>query len=157
MTIVEMSVHMDCEGCEKKIRKALLKLKGVDNVDIDIARQKVIVTGWTDQNKILKAVRATGRTAVLWPYPYNVEYDGNYDQQHYHRHHHPSHDQQHHGFYYGAHPYVYASTSSYNYRKHGYDDSHMQGYYQRPAYSTVDDNNMGHLFSDENTNACSIM
>ncbi|KAM0939615.1 putative heavy metal-associated domain, HMA, heavy metal-associated domain superfamily [Dioscorea sansibarensis] len=29
MTIVEMCVHMDCEGCESKIRRALQKLKGI--------------------------------------------------------------------------------------------------------------------------------
>lgn len=48
MTIVEMCVHMDCEGCEKKIRKALLKLRGVDEINIDMVRQKVTVTGWVE-------------------------------------------------------------------------------------------------------------
>ncbi|GFS45576.1 heavy metal transport/detoxification superfamily protein [Actinidia rufa] len=46
-----MRVHMDCAGCESKIRKALQKLKGVDDVDINMGMQKVTVTGWADQKK----------------------------------------------------------------------------------------------------------
>lgn len=129
---------------------------GVDDVDIDMVTQKVTVTGWVDQKKVLKAVRKTGRTAVLWqypyPYPYNMQYN-NYSQQYYNQYH-PSHSQHH--VAYGAHPYSYASTSSYNYWKHGYGDSYMHAYYQRPPYSTVEER-AGTIFSDDNTNACSIM
>ena len=112
--------------------------------------QKVTVTGWVDQKKVLKAVRKTSRTVVLWPYPHNAEYHG-YTQQYYNQYH-PSHSQHHHVTY-GSHPYSYASTSSYNYRKHGYDDSYMHGYYQRPTVGEK----AGALFSDDNPNACSIM
>ncbi|CAM8991461.1 unnamed protein product [Rhodiola kirilowii] len=63
---------MDCSGCENKIRKALQKLDGVETVEIDMDEQKVTVTGtFSDQLKILKKVRKTGRRAELWPFPHN--------------------------------------------------------------------------------------
>lgn len=30
--IVEMNVHMDCEGCEKRVRKAMSRLEGASTV-----------------------------------------------------------------------------------------------------------------------------
>jgi len=65
-----MCVHMDCPGCEKKIRKAVQRLEGVHDVEIDMAQQRVTVNGDVEQKKVLKAVRRTGRRAVLWPLPY---------------------------------------------------------------------------------------
>lgn len=131
-------------------------MAGVDDVDIDMVRQKVTVTGWVDQKKVLKAVRKTGRTAVLWPYQYNVEYPPHgYTNSQYYNQYHPGHAEHH--VTYGAHPYEYASTSSYNYRKHGYGDSYVHGYYQRPLHSSTVDEKARALFSDDNPNACSIM
>ncbi|XP_021907774.1 heavy metal-associated isoprenylated plant protein 28 isoform X2 [Carica papaya] len=72
MTIVEMRVHMDCAGCESKIRKALQKLDGIHEIDIDVRMQKVTVMGWTDRKKVLKTVRKTGRRAEFWPFPHNA-------------------------------------------------------------------------------------
>ncbi|CAD5188366.1 heavy metal-associated isoprenylated plant protein 28-like [Musa acuminata AAA Group] len=147
MTIIEMCVHMDCSGCESKIRKALLKLEGVHDVEIDMERQKVTVTGWVDQKKALKAVRKTGRRAVLWPYPMNAE-DATYSQAYYHLQH-PA----------PAHHLIFSAApkSKYNYRKHGYDDSSMHGYYQRPPHSHIIDEKARMMFSDDNPNACSVM
>ncbi|CAL9173375.1 unnamed protein product, partial [Musa hybrid cultivar] len=143
MTIVEMCVHMDCAGCESKIRKALQKLEaGVDNVEIDMGSQKVTVTGYVDQKKVLKAVRRTGRRAVLWPYQYSAEQHHTFSHQ-YHQHH-PA----------LAQAGVSGPSSSYNYYKHGYDDSRIHGYYQQPAMTG---NRTGDIFSDENPNACSVM
>ncbi|KAJ8626605.1 hypothetical protein MRB53_019912 [Persea americana] len=140
-----MRVHMDCAGCESKIKKVLRKLEGVDEIDIDMAMQKVTVTGWADQKKVLKTVRKTGRRAELWPFPYQPEYHP-YTQHYYHQLH-----QSHHQTYTAPQP-----SSSYNYYKHGYDD-HGYGYYHRPAHSTIVDERAGAMFSDENPNACSIM
>ncbi|KAJ4981338.1 hypothetical protein NE237_032175 [Protea cynaroides] len=142
----EMRVHMDCAGCENKIKKALKKLEGVDEVDIDMGMQKVTVTGWAEQKKVLKTVRKTGRRAELWIFPYNPEYTG-YTQHHYYQQHHQSDSVT----YYNPQP-----SSSYNYYKHGYDDSN-HGYYQRPAHSAIFDERAGAMFSDDNPNACSIM
>ncbi|XP_048236113.1 heavy metal-associated isoprenylated plant protein 45 isoform X2 [Ricinus communis] len=125
---------MDCEGCEKRIRRAISKMEGVDSLEIDMDRQKVTVTGYVDQRKVLKVVRRTGRKAEFWPFPYDVEY------------------------------YPYAAqyldettyTTSYNYYRHGFNES-VHGYFPDQAYETVDDNTV-HLFSEDNVHAyCTIM
>ncbi|KAH6790303.1 hypothetical protein C2S51_005309 [Perilla frutescens var. frutescens] len=144
-----MRVHMDCPGCERKITKALSKLDGVDNIDVDMNMQKVTVTGWADQKKVLKIVRKTGRKAELWPFPYNPEYHAYYSQ------------------YYGSSPaysdysspanyFAAEATSTYNYRKHGYN-GHEQGYYQQPPSSVILDNHTAAIFSDDNATGCSVM
>ncbi|THU58662.1 hypothetical protein C4D60_Mb03t16740 [Musa balbisiana] len=104
--------------------------------------QKVTVTGYVDQKKVLKAVRRTGRRAVLWPYQYSAEQHHTFSHQ-YHQHH-PA----------LAQAGVSGPSSSYNYYKHGYDDSRMHGYYQQSAMTG---NRTGDIFSDENPNACSVM
>ncbi|XP_015958056.1 heavy metal-associated isoprenylated plant protein 28 isoform X1 [Arachis duranensis] len=140
MTIVEMCVHMDCPGCESKIKKALKKLPGVDEVDIDMKLQKVTVMGWAEQKKVLKAVRKTGRRAELWPYPYNPEYHAFSRQYANH-----------------TNTITSSSSSSYNYYHHGYTFADDFGYYRKPiAASIVSDKAMA-IFSDENPHACSIM
>ncbi|XP_011626258.2 heavy metal-associated isoprenylated plant protein 28 isoform X1 [Amborella trichopoda] len=136
--IVDMRVHMDCPGCESKIRRALQKLKGVDTIDIDMRMQKVTVTGWAEQRKVLNAVRKTGRRAELWPFPYNAEYHS-YTHHYHHQHH-----------------LTTPATSSYNYYKHGYD-GHVHGYYHRQAHSTILDDRANSLFNDDNPHACSVM
>ncbi|KAK9196382.1 hypothetical protein WN943_004510 [Citrus x changshan-huyou] len=134
MAIVELMVHMDCEGCEKRIRRAISKIDGVDSLDIDMDKQKVTVTGYVDERKVLKVVRRTGRKAEFWPFPYDSEY------------------------------YPYASTyldestfrSSYNYYQHGFNES-VHGYFPDQAYETVPDDTV-HLFSEDNVHAyCTIM
>jgi hypothetical protein len=107
---------------------------GVDSLEIDMDKQKVTVTGYIEQRKVLKVVRRTGRKAEFWPFPYDSEY------------------------------YPYASTyldesnqsSSYNYYRHGFNEN-VHGYFPDQAYSTVSDQTV-HLFSDDNVNAyCTIM
>jgi Heavy-metal-associated domain len=115
---------------------------GVDNVEIDMPSQKVTVTGSIDQKKILKTVRRTGRRAVLWPYPFNTQVQ----TQHLYQHHHPALAQSNH---------MGSSSSSYNYYKHGYDNSHL--HYGHSGHSAVNGERTGDLFSDENPHACSVM
>ncbi|ONH94648.1 hypothetical protein PRUPE_7G025000 [Prunus persica] len=134
MSIVELLVHMDCEGCEKRIRRAISKIEGVDSLEIDMDKQKVTVTGYVDQRKVLKVVRRTGRKAEFWPFPYDTEY------------------------YPYASQYLDESTysSSYNYYMHGSNES-VHGYFPDPLYSTVADQTV-HLFSDDNVHAyCTLM
>ncbi|PIA42226.1 hypothetical protein AQUCO_02100240v1 [Aquilegia coerulea] len=145
MSITEMKVHMCCPGCESKIKKALLKLEGIDNIDIDMNMQKVTVTGWAEQKKVLKVVRKTGRRAELWPFPYTPEYNA-YTEQYYYQHQ-PGQP------YAGFNP---QPSSSYNYYKHGHDGNE-HGYYHRPAHSTIVNERAGAIFSDENPHACAIM
>ncbi|KAK9122533.1 hypothetical protein Sjap_012135 [Stephania japonica] len=52
IAIVELLVHMDCEGCKRRIRKAISKLEGVDSMDIDMDKQKVTVTGYVNQRQV---------------------------------------------------------------------------------------------------------
>ncbi|KAF5473141.1 hypothetical protein F2P56_009777 [Juglans regia] len=134
ISIVELLVHMDCEGCEKRVRRAISKIQGVDSLDIDMDKQKVTVTGYVEQRKVLKVVRRTGRKAEFWPFPYDTEY------------------------YPYASQYLDESTysSSYNYYRHGFNES-VHGYFPDQAYDTVPDQTV-HLFSDDNVHAyCSIM
>ncbi|KAL5223070.1 hypothetical protein ABZP36_027783 [Zizania latifolia] len=144
-----MSVHVDCAGCEKKIRKAIQRMEGVDDVEIDMERQKVTVNGNVEQKKVLKAVRRTGRRAVLWPHPYTAGAGGVVhvlaQPQQYHQYHPGG----------GQAPAAHAArpTSSYNYYKHGYDDSRLYG-----ANSAVVGTRATDYFSDENTlGGCSVM
>ncbi|XP_028756046.1 heavy metal-associated isoprenylated plant protein 28-like [Neltuma alba] len=163
MTIVEISVNIDCEGCERKIKKALQKLPGVDDVDTDMRMQKVTVMGWADQNKVLKAVRKTGKKAELWPYPYEPEYHGfvrhycnnnnNYSYEY-------DNDDDDNGRRRRRRRSVsnyHSSSSSYNYYKHGYTNGDDFGYYQKPIGSIVVSEKAMSVFSDENPHACAIM
>ncbi|GLU13802.1 hypothetical protein SLE2022_304130 [Rubroshorea leprosula] len=152
-TFIEMRVDMDCTGCQSKIRKALKKLDGVGDVDIDMAMQKVTVTGWVDQRKVLKAVKKTGKRAV-WPYPYIPDEYHNHAQQYYPQ-------QQQLIIQSEAAPMTHqlrmvpTASSSYNYYEPRYD-GHDDGYYQQPVYSSVVEQSRL-MFSDDNPYACSIM
>lgn len=143
---------------------------GVDDIDVDMAMQKVTVMGWADQKKVLKVVRKTGRRAELWPYPYNPEYY-NFNKQYYDRQQYDQSQSPASSTYYANlsrkssrknskyDEYGYTSTgkiSSYNYYHHGYSDD-SYGYYQRPLYSTIVDDRAAAMFSDDNPHACSIM
>lgn len=121
----------------------------MEDVEIDMSMQKVMVTGWADQKKVLKEVRKTGRRAELWQLPYNPQQlDQDYANQYYNQHHCNG-------------PitfYAPQPASSYNYYKHGYDGHyHARGYYQNPSHSTIFGYQTGAAFSDENPNSCSIM
>ena len=75
LTTVEMKVRIDCEGCERRIRKALRGLKGVTGVEVVPKLSKVAVTGYIDDaGKVMRRVaRKTGKPVVPWPYvPYDV-------------------------------------------------------------------------------------
>ncbi|XP_028754274.1 heavy metal-associated isoprenylated plant protein 28-like [Neltuma alba] len=163
MTIVEISVNIDCEGCERKIKKALQKLPGVDDVDIDMRMQKVTVMGWADQNKILKTVRKTGKKAELWPYPYEPEYHGfvrHYCNNNNNLSYEYDNDDDDNGRGRRRRTSVsnyYSSSSSYNYYKHGYNNGDDFGYYQKPIGSMMVSEKAMSVFSDENPHACAIM
>ncbi|PIA25017.1 hypothetical protein AQUCO_10900024v1 [Aquilegia coerulea] len=65
MESVEMKVEM--VGIhEKRVRKSLSKIRGIEKVEVDASSQKVVVTGYAHKNKILKAVRRAGVKAEFW-------------------------------------------------------------------------------------------
>ncbi|KAH7838130.1 hypothetical protein Vadar_022393 [Vaccinium darrowii] len=64
-----MNVHMDCPGCESKIKKALQKMDGVDDIDIDMAMQKVTVTGWVDPEESSESGKENGKKGRILAIP----------------------------------------------------------------------------------------
>ncbi|TVU13328.1 hypothetical protein EJB05_40378 [Eragrostis curvula] len=71
---VEMKVRIDCEGCERKVKKALEDMKGVSSVDVSAKQHKVTVTGYVDAAKVMRRVAyKTGKRVEPWPYvPYEM-------------------------------------------------------------------------------------
>ncbi|XP_010537231.1 PREDICTED: heavy metal-associated isoprenylated plant protein 21-like [Tarenaya hassleriana] len=69
METVELKVEMVCIH-EKRLRKSLSKLKGIEKVEVDADSQKVMVTSYIHRNKILRAVRRSGLKAEFWS-PHN--------------------------------------------------------------------------------------
>ncbi|XP_020107238.1 heavy metal-associated isoprenylated plant protein 45-like isoform X2 [Ananas comosus] len=51
---------------EKRVRKCLSKVKGIEKVEVEASIQKVTVTGYANRNKILKALRRVGLRAECW-------------------------------------------------------------------------------------------
>ncbi|KAK2971082.1 hypothetical protein RJ640_022637 [Escallonia rubra] len=74
MQTVEIKVKMDCDGCERRVKNSVRKMKGLKSVDVDRKQSRVTVTGYVDPKKVLKKVRSTGKKrAEFWPYvPYNL-------------------------------------------------------------------------------------
>ncbi|KAI3784568.1 hypothetical protein L1987_43669 [Smallanthus sonchifolius] len=71
---VEIKVKMDCEGCERRVRKSVEGMKGVSSVEVDPKKSLLKVVGYVDPDKVLHRVRhRTGKKAEMWPYmPYDV-------------------------------------------------------------------------------------
>lgn len=71
---MELKIRIDCEGCERKVRRALEGMKGVKTVDIDRKANKATVVGYVEPSKVVARVtHRTGKKAELWPYvPYDV-------------------------------------------------------------------------------------
>ncbi|KAL5200212.1 hypothetical protein ABZP36_021415 [Zizania latifolia] len=186
MTIVEMQMNIDCDGCEDNVRKALLRLQGVDYVFMDRTRGKVTVTGSTSQKKVLRAARRKGRLAVLWPSAYDTEHHYRHHAYYaqpqpaayYHYHHHQAkpvavehahhyYEQQYSSVLHGksggggggwaAQARHHSKASSYNYRVHGYFDSDLHGYSHHHDHADVVPVAARSYFSDENPHACAIM
>ncbi|KAK2435149.1 Heavy metal transport/detoxification superfamily protein [Trifolium repens] len=71
---VELKVKMDCEGCERKVKKSVERMKGVTQVEVDRKANKVTVTGYVEPSKVVNRMsHRTGKRIELWPYvPYDV-------------------------------------------------------------------------------------
>ncbi|XP_020085564.1 heavy metal-associated isoprenylated plant protein 27-like [Ananas comosus] len=71
---VEMRVRMDCEGCVRKVKKALEGMKGVSSVSVEPKQFKVTVIGYVDPAKVMRRVAyKTGKKVEPWPYvPYDL-------------------------------------------------------------------------------------
>ncbi|CAI9093339.1 OLC1v1028816C1 [Oldenlandia corymbosa var. corymbosa] len=135
---VELKVRMCCAGCERVVKDAIKKLRGVDSVEVDLPLEKVTVIGYVDRNKVLKAVRRAGKRAEFWPFPNPPLY------------------------YTSTNNYFRDMTSeykeSYNYWRHGYnnDATGANKHGILPVTHRGDDK-VSNLFNDDNVNACSVM
>ncbi|XP_010676940.1 heavy metal-associated isoprenylated plant protein 30 [Beta vulgaris subsp. vulgaris] len=131
---VELKVRMCCTGCERVVKDAILKLRGIDSIEVELPMEKVTVIGYVDRNKVLKAIRRSGKRAEFWPYPNPPLYftsSTNYFKDR-------------------THDY----KESYNYYRHGYNVGDRHG--TLPISSRGDDK-VSNMFNDDNVNACSIM
>ncbi|KAI7732091.1 hypothetical protein M8C21_029568, partial [Ambrosia artemisiifolia] len=74
MQTVEIKVKIDCEGCERKVRRSVEGMKGVTSVTIEPKQHKLTVVGYVDPQKVLSRVAyRTGKRVEFWPYvPYDV-------------------------------------------------------------------------------------
>ncbi|RWR72175.1 copper transport protein ATX1 [Cinnamomum micranthum f. kanehirae] len=136
MSVVEVWIqNLDCEGCASKIRKAIRKLDGVDDIDIDMDAQKVTVSGHAiEEKKVLKAVRRAGKAAEPWPFPSYSHFSSFYKY--------PTHITNH-----------YYDMSCDN-------SASVHTFFHTPSTYSVtvaSDEAVASLFSDENPHACTIM
>ncbi|KAF0914626.1 hypothetical protein E2562_030691 [Oryza meyeriana var. granulata] len=127
---VEVKVRMDCEGCERKVRKALEDMKGVSSVEVDVKQNKVTVTGYVEQEEVVERLRRrAGKKAEPWPYvPYDVV------------------------------PHPYAPGAYDKKAPPGYVRNALADPDAAPlARATEEEEKLASAFSDENPNACSLM
>ncbi|KAL7608390.1 hypothetical protein Lser_V15G10129 [Lactuca serriola] len=131
---IELQVRMCCTGCERVVKSAIHKLRGVDSVEVELEMEKVTVIGYVDRNKVLKAVRRAGKRAEFWPFPNPPLY------------------------------FTSSSTyfkdmnneykESYNYYRHGYNIGERHG---NIPVSQRGDDKVSNMFNDDNVNACCVM
>lgn len=71
---MEIKIKIDCEGCERKVRRSVEGMKGVTSVEVNPKQNKLTVIGYVDPEKVVSRVAyRTGKKAELWPYvPYDV-------------------------------------------------------------------------------------
>lgn len=108
-------------------------MEGVHTVEVNLELEKVTVIGCVDRNKVLKAVRRSGKRAEFWPnnVPLYFTNASNYFRD------------------------INDYKESYNYWRHGYHDPSKHG--AIPITNRGDDK-VSNMFNDDNVNAtCSVM
>ncbi|KAI3432074.1 HMA domain-containing protein [Psidium guajava] len=136
--MVEVRVpNLDCEGCAAKLKRALFKLKGVEEVEVDMEMQKLTARGYRlEEEKVLKAIKRAGKAAEPWPFPGHSHFASFYQY--------PSYIVN--QYYYDAH-----RTGA---------SSGVHTFFHTPAVYSVavaSDEAFASLFSDDNPHACTIM
>ncbi|GMI69833.1 HEAVY METAL ASSOCIATED PROTEIN 26 [Hibiscus trionum] len=64
--VTEFEVSMHCNACERSVAKVIAKLKGVEKFTTDMNKNKVVVTGKIDPQKVLKKLRKkTGKKVEI--------------------------------------------------------------------------------------------
>ncbi|URE27978.1 Heavy metal-associated domain containing protein [Musa troglodytarum] len=65
METIELKVDMVALH-EKRLRKCLSKVKGIERVEVEASIEKVAITGYANRNKVVKALRRVGLRAEFW-------------------------------------------------------------------------------------------
>lgn len=60
-TVHEYNVAMTCSGCTGAVQRVLGRLQEVQNVEIDMEKQKVYVTSSLSGEEVLATIKKTGR------------------------------------------------------------------------------------------------
>lgn len=55
---------MTCNHCKMRAEKALLAVSGVESVKVDLAAKEAVVTGNTERENLVKAIKEAGYTVV---------------------------------------------------------------------------------------------
>ncbi|AEC06738.1 Heavy metal-associated isoprenylated plant protein 30 [Arabidopsis thaliana] len=131
---IDLKVRMCCSGCERVVKHAIYKLRGVDSVEVNLEMERVTVVGYVERKKVLKAVRRAGKRAEFWPYPDMPRYFTSSD--HYFK------------------DTTREFRESYNYYRHGYNLSDRHG---NIHVTNRGDDKMSNFFNDDNVHACSLM
>ncbi|KAK7315670.1 hypothetical protein VNO77_34237 [Canavalia gladiata] len=66
---IELKVSSNCcEGCKRKVKKALRNIEGVLNIDINPLQPKITVLGNVNPHILIKKLLKIGKRAELWSY-----------------------------------------------------------------------------------------
>ncbi|XP_076303552.1 antioxidant 1 copper chaperone [Lasioglossum baleicum] len=65
LQVYEFQVEMTCEGCSNAVTNVLTKKEGVDNVQIDLANKKVLVTSSLSSDEVSNIIKKTGKACQL--------------------------------------------------------------------------------------------
>ncbi|XP_066328539.1 heavy metal-associated isoprenylated plant protein 20-like [Miscanthus floridulus] len=138
---VELRVRMDCERCEREVKKALSGMRGVQHVEVNRLQQKVTVTGEVDPVAVLRRAQSTGKKAEPWPGPGPQNTAA--------------------GYYAQSAAALYGIGAA-QLQAHDGRWANPAGYYYYPYQVPVMEAAIGaeqitSLFSDDNPNACSVM
>ncbi len=55
---------MSCHHCEMAVEKAVKGIAGVENVQVDLIKKEVMVTGSADREQIARAIKEAGYEVV---------------------------------------------------------------------------------------------
>lgn len=139
---VELRVRMDCERCEREVKKALSGMRGVHHVEVNGQQQKVTVTGEVDPLAVLRRAQSTGKKVEPWPQSHNPP-----------------------GYYYAPSAVGLYGLGAAAQLQQAHDGrwANPAAYYQYPARSVeaaafgARAEQITDMFSDDNPNACSVM
>ncbi|KAM7440347.1 ATX1 antioxidant protein 1 [Porites harrisoni] len=58
----EFQVEMTCGGCSGAVTRVLNKKEGIDNIEIDMEKQRVYVTSALSSDELLETIKKAGKT-----------------------------------------------------------------------------------------------